>query len=241
MGKDALGLSLSTLTEWIWKRAKALKNTCNELCQPLFDFSERRIDYGTQKTLSHCSKQLKSLTELMEIILRTHKQYIPENVMEMLSGQSREIKLVSEYQEVLQWLLNVGLLPEGIWRPESRLNDEPSFTEEEFVIVPYPYCLINSYYMTQRMKFADEDYSNMLDKNCRYLFIDTFIEQECNPDAIKKLWKENGGNGLYPPSSIQTLLRTLLIPDISIENKYILFVYLFMDINSILNEGNKGR
>ena len=74
-----IGLSLSSLTDWIWNRTKVLKETSNKLCIPLFDHSGRRIDCGTQKILWHCSNQLKFLTELYEMILDKCRQYIPEN------------------------------------------------------------------------------------------------------------------------------------------------------------------
>lgn len=71
------GVSLSTLTEWIWSRAKALKELSNNMCIPLFDLSGRRIDCGTQKTLLHCSRQLRQLTKLYDVIFTQCKQYIP--------------------------------------------------------------------------------------------------------------------------------------------------------------------
>lgn len=71
------GVSLSTLTEWIWNRAKALKDLSNTMCIPLFDLSGRRIDCGTQKTLLQCSRQLRQLNKLYDIIFSQCKQYIP--------------------------------------------------------------------------------------------------------------------------------------------------------------------
>lgn len=80
LGKDTNnGLSLSTLTEWIWNRAKSLKEICNRLCEPLFDYSGIRIDCGRQKTLSQCSRQLKNLSDLLHVIVTNYKKFIPEN------------------------------------------------------------------------------------------------------------------------------------------------------------------
>lgn len=64
VGKDnSIGVGLSTLTDWIWNRVRAIKDVCNVLCKPLFDFSEQRIDYGTQKQLSQCCKQAETSFE----------------------------------------------------------------------------------------------------------------------------------------------------------------------------------
>lgn len=236
LGRDASkGIGLSTLTDWIWSRVCAIKDVCNSLCQPLFDFSEQRIDYGTQKMLSQCCKQLKILSELLQSILKDYRRYIPDNIYPQLHTQSENIKMASDYQEVLQWLLNVGLLPEG--QKEEQLD---SASMDEFLIVPYPYREIRKFYVTQRMKLDDawlhgttRDYIS----GSKYLFIDTFIDRECNSVKLREIWRESGNDGLYPPSSIQMLLRTLLVQDISVENKFVIFVYLFMDITNVLSDG----
>lgn len=233
LGKDdSPGIGLSTLTDWIWNRARAIKDVCNSLCRPLFDYSEQRIDYGTQKQLSQCCKQLKVLSELLLIILKDYRHFIPEHITAQLKTQSETIRMASDYQEVLQWLLNVGLLPEGHYNPNHR-NQQ---VEDDFVIVPYPYQTINSYYETQRMKLADEWMGEAMEQqfedSSRYLFIDAFIAQECSSGKLSEIW-----NGVYPPKSIQALLRTLLVSDISLQNKHVIFVYLFMDITNVLSEG----
>lgn len=222
---------MSTLTDWIWNRAREIKDVCNTLCRPLFDFSEQRIDYGTQKQLSQCCKQLKVLSDLLIIIIREYHRFIPDPVLVKLNTQSETIKMASDYQEVLQWLLNVGLLPEGHCGVANRNPD----MSDEFLIVPYPYQTISAYYYEQRTKLSDEwsdDDNRWPSRKSKFLFIDTFIEHECNSKALPDIW-----GGIYPPRSIQALLRTLLVPDISIHNKHVIFVYLFMDITNCLNEG----
>ncbi|CAH1395017.1 unnamed protein product [Nezara viridula] len=46
----------------------------------------------------------------------------------------------------------------------------------------------------------------------------------------ERQWVEEGGTGLYPPPSIQSVLRFCLHPSPSIVNKMSLMLYLFMDI-----------
>lgn len=192
----------------------------------MFDYSEQRIDYGTQKQLSQCCKQLKTLSDLLIIVLKDYKQYIPDKIQEQLRTQSETVKMASDYQEVLQWLLNVGLLPEGIYDPENLDNQ----FDDEFLIVPYPYHSISSYYEGQRKKLA-KDWHNEGEEATSYLFIDSFIRRECSEAKLREIWR-----GSYPPCSMQALLRTLLIPEIPMANKQVLFLYVFMDITKVLSE-----
>lgn len=227
---EALGLS--TVTDWIWSRARSLKDMSNSYSVPLFDYSGRTIDCGMQKSLTLCTRQLRIVANLMELICTECEQYIPEHVHKILVNQLQSIQLASDYQEAIQWLLNVGLLPEGVWRSDSHMSSQP----DEPIFVPYPYHLINSYYATQRMKLSVLD-ENRSSSPSAFIYIDMFIEHSCDMQAITDLWKEQGGCGLYPPVSLQKLLRVLLIPDIPIEAKQVLFVYLFMDINHVLSDG----
>lgn len=73
------GLSLSTLTDWIWSRTSRIKESCNDLCIALFDWSGTKIDHRTQRTLSHCARQLKLLAELMQMIVTSCIDYIPSD------------------------------------------------------------------------------------------------------------------------------------------------------------------
>lgn len=73
------GLSLFTLTDWLWDRATIIKNRCNNLCSSLFDHSGITIDYRLRMSLSHYSRQLKLLSELMQMIITTCQEYIPTN------------------------------------------------------------------------------------------------------------------------------------------------------------------
>uniref|UniRef100_A0A336LLA0 CSON013661 protein n=1 Tax=Culicoides sonorensis TaxID=179676 RepID=A0A336LLA0_CULSO len=208
---EALGLS--TITDWIWNRARSLKDISNNYCVPLFDYSGRTIDCGMQKSLTLCTRQLKIVANLMETICTTCFQFIPEHIQKILLDQLQSIKLATDYQELTQWLLNVGLLPEGVWRSDSHMSSQP----DDHLFVPYPYNLINSHYSTQRIKLGI-----------------------CDSTSIIELWKEHGGNGIYPPMSLQKMLRVLLIPDIPLKAKHILFAYLFMDINHVLSDGKYG-
>ncbi|XP_055317176.1 protein ELYS homolog [Sitodiplosis mosellana] len=226
------GLTLSTLTDWIWHQATLIKDRCNDLCVPLFDDSGITIDLRSRKILAHYSRQLKLLADLLHMIITNYRQYIPDEIFDTLTMQRNSIRMTSEYQEVLQWLLNMGLLPEIVWNqlslPEARNNT--------FTAIPYPYRILNKFYTEQRQRFYDIDRSNITPKtnSCKCLYIDSFIDRECNSHLLRNEWNNGLGDGLYPPPSLQAMLRILLIPGITLENKYMLFVYLFLDLHMVL-------
>ncbi|KAG4065759.1 hypothetical protein HA402_012437 [Bradysia odoriphaga] len=252
------GMSLSTLTDWIWNRATSIKDCCNEMCIPLFDHSGNSIEPRSQKVLLNFSRQLKRLYLLMDMIVTTHQKYIPGEgkltehrvvntsfyrcdftVLETLQSQRNSICMATEYQDVLQWLLNVGLLPEvSAIRPQKSYAEYRDSSFDDFEAVPYPYETLKSYYTKQRRKFCEMDRSFLVPKtnSCRILYVDAFIEHECNSAVLRSEWKKGSGDGLYPPASLQTMLRTLLVPGVPTERKYMLFVYLFMDLSSVLRE-----
>ena len=132
------------------------------------------------------------------------------------------------------------MLPEG-----PPYNSEDSDTEDDnstsmisSKFVSYPYRILKNFYSNQRLHFHSLNKSliSARTQSCRALYIDSFIEHECNPIALREEWMTGGGNGLYPPSSLQAMLRTLLVPDIPIEKKYVIFVYFFLDLNMAIDD-----
>lgn len=123
-------------------------------------------------------------------------------------------------------------LPEGTWNSDPHLT----FAEDDLFVVPYPYQPINSFYINRRKKFRYR-VAELPDHPSDFIHIDSFIKNKCDHVAIQKLWQEGGFTGLYPPSSLQKLLRILLLPNFSMEDKHVIFVYVFMDIYHILKEG----
>ncbi|XP_058061949.1 protein ELYS [Anopheles bellator] len=236
------GVSLSTLTDWIWNRSKTLKGVCNRMLTPLLEAATSRIDTRTQDAIAHCTRELKQLSDLYRTILTDCLPCIPENVLGRLSKESDSIRAASEYQSVLQWLLYIYVLPEG---PES--SSVPSDEESDeanshsfghFSLLPYPYRTLMEFYGSQRrMLNGDED-----ETSCEFLFIDNLLEREFDRAAVRKVWLDGGTQDgetipLYPPQSLQKALRILLLPEVSLERKLTLLLYLFMDIVAVLGDG----
>lgn len=242
------GLSLSTLTDWIWAQANVIKDCCNNLCVPLFDHSGCTLDQRSRKILSHCSRQLKLLADLLNMVVTNCRQYIPNEIYDTLLIHRNSIRMASEYQEVVQWLLNMGLLPEVAWSQFSRPTSQLSLSYTADMLnglapVPFPYRTLHDYYTAQRQKFFEIDRNLLTPKtnSCKCLYIDAFIENECNSHQLRAEWKHGVGDGLYPPPSLQAMLRILLVPGVPLENKYMLFVYLFLDLNMALEDERYAR
>lgn len=131
----------------------------------------------------------------------------------------------------MHWLLNVGLLPEGISNMHSDTLKQSIWSQTS--LIPYPYKVLKDFYSSKRKHLGQINKSVICKRtgSCRILYIDAFIEHECNVNELRDHWIECNGNGLYPPPSLQAMLRVMLISDISLETKYILLIYLFLDLN----------
>uniref|UniRef100_A0A1A9WWP1 ELYS-like domain-containing protein n=1 Tax=Glossina brevipalpis TaxID=37001 RepID=A0A1A9WWP1_9MUSC len=102
------GLMLSTLMEWIWRRATDIKNRCNNMCKG----SGYRLDQHEKMELSCVTRQLKLLANLLQEICQFYRHQVPENVLSNLEGKYKSLRMASDYQNLLLWLLNTGLLPD---------------------------------------------------------------------------------------------------------------------------------
>lgn len=220
------GLSLSSLTNWLWERASSIKERCNRVCRVLFDHSGYTLDQREKQELCYISKQLRTLADLSSDIILKFGENIPSDVLNTLESQSNSIRVASDYQEILLWLLNIGLLPEASSLTRRR--------EDELNLVPYPYDSLHSFYQKRRSDFMR--YSSRKARSCYLLFIDSFLEHTFKGNTLRDCWQESGGDGLYPPISIQAMLRIMLIPDVLFENKCALFLYFFLDLNMAIED-----
>ncbi|CAH0694290.1 unnamed protein product [Spodoptera exigua] len=82
---------------------------------------------------------------------------------------------------------------------------------------------------------TDETEAN---KPCSLLYIDQLIEQEFGGERTHQLWIKGGSqcNGLYPAPSLYSLLRLYLLPDIAVEHKHSLVLYLLVDYSMVYDE-----
>lgn len=230
--QSSYGCTLDFLLNWAWQRAQVLKQSASELCEPLFDHSGMRLDQNAHLQLNHCVQQLKHLSSLYEHVVNYCLRFISEEVCEEIKHQFKALQMLSVYLEVLQWLLNVGLLP------ECPIYMYPRADEAERISAPYPVDSLVRFYNERRATLFDlQDASNVKgNQSCDLLFIDNLIDIECGGEALHAEWRDDGGNGLYPPPSLQALLRTYLIEDVDIEIKHCIFIYVFLDLAMTLDQ-----
>uniref|UniRef100_A0A2M4CH51 Putative nuclear pore complex assembly n=1 Tax=Anopheles darlingi TaxID=43151 RepID=A0A2M4CH51_ANODA len=240
------GVSLSTLTDWIRNRSKTLKMVSNALLLPLLKTkADRHIDTQTREVLALCTREGKQLSKLYDTILSEYVSFIPEAVIDELRKEAQLIRAMVEYQDVLQWLLHINVLPEG--RSPSEDEGEADHSYDETLLLPYPYEMLQEYYRSQRHMLSKEgdESPTVLDLSyCKYLFIDNLLERDFDPKAIRKVWVGSSGKSpaaaavpLYPPKSLFKALRVMLLPEVSLERKLVLLMYLFMDIVAIHGDG----
>lgn len=207
------GVYLTTITDWLCKYSKIVQTYSDSIVSPLFEHPDQLIDYRTKKNLGQCTKELKILFELMELAMNENKSAIMEEASETLLQHYKIIKNSHDYLEIIQWLLNTGILPEGH-------------------LISYPRESLQNYYTSLRYKFRQLDHSVRMSAACRYLYIDTFIQNDCNPRDLLTKWKSS--YGLYPPASIYDLLQ-IMTTKTSNEIKYTIILYFFLDLTDILN------
>lgn len=55
---------------------------------------------------------------------------------------------------------------------------------------------------------------------------------------LRQQWQEDGGAGLYPPPSLQSVLRTYLLDGPSLRHKHFLVAYVLLDLAHLMPDDN---
>lgn len=160
------------------------------------------------------------------------KQHILSHfkVYSSLENNFNSLRMASNYQDLLLWLLNIGLLPEA-----SPYNNQVNAHHD---LIPYPYRELKEFYRKKRSYFAkiNDQFISKKSGSCRLLYIDAFIDHSCKGNVLHEYWLENDGDGLYPPNSIEAMLRVMLVPELDYEHKYAILLYFFLDLNMAIDE-----
>ncbi|KAH8303388.1 hypothetical protein KR059_009731, partial [Drosophila kikkawai] len=110
---DPTELSLATLTKWIVRRAGHIKKRISEICQGVFDYGGYSLDERERREFEALSEQMYELVRLQSHILRLGRRSLTSELLEQLESNERALQTVNEYQKVLYWFIQQGLLPEG--------------------------------------------------------------------------------------------------------------------------------
>lgn len=221
--------TLPMLLSWGYQRAVTLKETAYELCVHLFDHTGICLDKNERRLLDNCAIQLRQLATLFDGILNDCRLLSLLN-MDEFKDKTSEVLLVAQYFEVLLWFLNVGLLPEF---PENGCNqEERNYNDPSCIQMAYPVSSVEKIYQSRRQEFKTINVKNGTSAS---LYIDQLLQNETNGSQLSELWQSDGGTGMYPPPSIQSLLAMYLQDGIDIQTKNSIVIYVFLDLASILD------
>ncbi|KAJ8920901.1 hypothetical protein NQ315_015694 [Exocentrus adspersus] len=224
---SSAGCSLDFLIHWAFQRAILLKTQCDKYCIPLFDYSQMRLDNNTGTFLNSCIRQINNLAVFYSFVLNKLSDFIPD--LEIVEEQHASLKMVSMYFEVLQWLVNVGLLP------ECHPSTYPRSDSADRISAPYPVQELTEYYNKKRAQLQMLTKETFISSDS-LLFIDNLVSHKCGAELLQKQWQDDGGSGLYPPPSLQSLLRTYLVEGADISHKHSLIIYVFLDLAMALDQ-----
>ncbi|XP_043289419.1 protein ELYS isoform X2 [Venturia canescens] len=212
---------------WGMQRASSIKLAVDRLSIPLYDQSGTSIGEAEVKQLRYYSQQLECITNVV-----TNLEIDDID----LTKERRALRRVSTYLQVLLWFYDVGLLPET-----QEIEDESTLPISFSLRIPFPYERLATIYREKRKEFARESTKNVA-KDEEDMFIDELVTRECT--VLKYQWEREGDEfsvgGYYPPSSLQSLLRSYLTDcqnhsDVSeMENKHQITIYLLMDLAMLL-------
>ncbi|XP_017881460.1 protein ELYS isoform X2 [Ceratina calcarata] len=215
---------------WGIQRASSIKMIADRLCVPLFDQSGSNIGESEVRTLRFCYQQLECLSNVVA--------KLPTIETDTLTKQRRALKRVSMYFQVLLWFYDVGLLP------ESQNLEEGPLPISLALKIPYPFEKLSMLYNERREEIKGDATKP---EDGEPLFIDELIAREC--PALNLQWEREAGdaatNGYYPPSSLQSLLRSYLTDcdqteSSEIECKHQITIYLLMDLAMLLQGSYPG-
>ncbi|KAH8392985.1 hypothetical protein KR200_011407 [Drosophila serrata] len=116
---DPTELSLSTLTNWILRRAGHIKKRISELCQGVFDYGGYSLDERERREFVALSGQMSELVRLQSHVLTLGRRSLTSELLQTLKSNERALQTVNEYQKVLYWFIDEGLLPEGQHEPHG--------------------------------------------------------------------------------------------------------------------------
>ncbi|XP_064538769.1 protein ELYS homolog [Drosophila montana] len=197
-------LTLSILTNWIVKRAGQIKTRCSELCQGIFDYGGYALDERERKEYHELNGQLFKLQNLQAFLVRLGKARLGHEMVEDLTATERALTVLYEYQRILYWLIDRAILPESSEQQQQPLQ------------------LIRREYAERRARQRQNHIKLYIDEQLHHSGFKAALQRQCDQD------------GLYPPRTLQSLMRLMLLPDAKLEHKHELMLYVMHDVEELL-------
>lgn len=199
-------LSLSMLTKWMVTRAEQIKDYITEMCHCIFDVKGFHLEEREQREFGQLNVQLYRLWQLQQKLLKLGKRRLPVEVLEDLQHKEQAFNLLFEYQRVLCWLIDVGLLPECLQQRPLRV--------------------IKHDYQERRHKRIGRLYiDEMLQRSGLTQALQQAAESEGTAARV--------GGALYPPQSFRALMQLMIFPNSLVLHKHEVLLYLLLDLDSI--------
>ncbi|TDG39626.1 hypothetical protein AWZ03_013950 [Drosophila navojoa] len=202
-------LSLSVITNWIVRRARHIKQRCADLCEGIFDCGAYALEERERKEMQHLNNQLLRLSEVQHLLVKLTKARLNLELVDDLEFTQNTLKVLYDYQRILHWLIESGILPES---SQEQQQSMPSIRRD---------------YDKRRAQLKRSA------KHNAKLYVDELMHQYGFQAELKKLNEDR----LYPPQSLQTLMRLMLLQDFNLEQKHELMLYLILDLDQFYKSG----
>ncbi|XP_078336668.1 uncharacterized protein LOC111137601 isoform X2 [Crassostrea virginica] len=218
-----VGCSLKFLLDWVWSRVAEIKNSIDNSCVTLYDWSGIPLDRRALQTLYQANLRLGGIVTIIKALINQSAPTTEEGLGD-LQDKLSVVTYIQQHLQMVIWFYKMGLLPE---RDEVEENEKQN---------QYPAGMLIQSYSQKRVEIQKLDSSI---KGTDILMIDGMVEQM--GEKIRDLWHSEGGNGLYPPCSLHALLSIYLLDDISLIDKHSVVLYALLDMVSLADPSAHDR
>jgi hypothetical protein len=210
---DHIGCSLEFLMEWIWSQVGSLKSCIDQVSEPLFPSSKDIFDenYGV-KTLYSYEVDLNNLHLLIKKILECN--CLTSATRKEVEKKKEWTHMICLYLRIMLWMIDCKLLP-----------------EQEGGEFSYKYSVLRTNYKNRRKILRDRNPSI---KSTSFLIIDGIVESV--KDQVSKFWKTSGGDSVFPPRSLHSLIGIYLLEGVPLERKHEITQYFLLEMAASLPE-----
>ena len=211
---DKYGCNCKLFLDWLWNEVEEIKRSIDEIVVPLFDLSDTYDSKQVLSPLYASESKLKCLLTLLNK-LKSNGTPTTEQGERELDLRVNIIQILIDYIQIILWCCSCNLLPEA--------EEGNHLTTIGFI---YPKTQFQVDYDERRKELVSLNPS--LIKQSDLLAIDGLI---LNTKPIHELWTTNENlSGLYPPSSIFSLVSMYLEDSVSTEIKHQIMLYVLQDI-----------
>ncbi|XP_052102837.1 protein ELYS-like isoform X2 [Mytilus californianus] len=213
------GCTLKFVLDWAWSRVVHLKNTIDNTCSPLYDWSVVVLDARSMLTLHHAYQKLSHLAAIFRHLLNQGLSTTEQGFIQLQSKLS-VVLYISQHLKVVMWFVRAGLLPEHDELNEHLLPGQYSYPAAN---------LVQAFeHRRQELQKLHHDIGET-----DLLLVDGMVNS-MGP-AVRDLWIKEGGSGLYPPPSLHALLNVYLLEGIDLTMKNALVLYSLLDLVSLVD------